>query len=145
MARYLDKVDSSPDGCWPWLGPLDKDGYGKFCDESGVNRRATRWGYQHLVGEIPEGLLVCHTCDHSWCHRPEHWFLGTPGENMRDRDTKGRHARADTHGMARLTWAIVNAIRLDREQGLSSPSLASKYGVSRSQILRIVNNQSWRV
>ena len=91
-----------PTNCWLWTGCLDPDGYGRFNVQ-----KAGRWcpmpaqrvAWELVVGPIPDGLLVCHHCDNPACVRPnhpEHCFLGTQLDNMRDMAAKGRGRKGRT-------------------------------------------------
>lgn len=76
-------------GCWLWQGWVDKDGYGKTSWE-GKNVRIHVAAFEAVNGPVPEGLNVCHTCDHPACYRPDHLFAGSQKENMQDMHSKGR-------------------------------------------------------
>lgn len=75
--------------CWEWTGVRTAKGYGRVSI-------AGRYIYVHRVswewhrGPIPPGLLVLHHCDNPPCVRPDHLWLGTMLDNVRDMDSKGR-------------------------------------------------------
>lgn len=86
-ARFWAKVDVVGESeCWPWLGKLRGSGsgtpsggeYGMFAD-----RQAHRISYERVIGVIPGGYVVDHTCDHKWCVNPNHLEAVTNGENVR--------------------------------------------------------------
>lgn len=87
----------SPIDCWGYRGSLDKDGYGSIS----IGRktlRAHRVSWEIFRGPIPKGLLVCHHCDHPWCTNPQHLFLGSALDNLRDCSRKKRrHNQKKTH------------------------------------------------
>lgn len=94
--RFLTKflVD---DGCWEWqAGKFEssKGGYGQFYYE-GKPIQAHRFSYMMFVNDIPEGLVVLHTCDNPPCVNPSHLTLGTHEDNAKDRESKlrGRNSR----------------------------------------------------
>lgn len=90
LERFWGKVDrTSPHGCWLWLGGRNSAGYGVF--GSGSETLAHRISYILVNGSIPEGLFACHRCDTPSCVRPDHLFVGTGADNMRDMICKGRH------------------------------------------------------
>ena len=86
--RFFQKVDKT-DTCWLWNGALTSSGYGSI----GINGKrisAHRFSYETFIGEIPEGMFVCHSCDVKICVNPEHLWVGTQYENMSDMWKKGR-------------------------------------------------------
>lgn len=76
--------------CWPWQGGTDEYGYGLFRVDADHIERANRVALR-LDGRLPDDALkALHTCDNPPCCNPAHLFPGTPLDNARDRDAKGR-------------------------------------------------------
>lgn len=64
-----------PDGCWQWTAALTPNGYGHFFRRRPGKARKTyvhRYVHAQLVGEIPEGHDVHHSCHNRWCCSPYH-------------------------------------------------------------------------
>lgn len=89
LERFWSKVQKT-DSCWLWKGAKNQFGYGFFRLGS-RNEVAHRVSYNWIKGEIPSGLLVLHTCDNPSCVNPDHLFIGTHSDNMRDMYRKKRH------------------------------------------------------
>lgn len=77
------------DGCWEWIGEKHPDGYGQMTRER-KTLKMHRVSWELANGEIPSGMFVLHSCDTPWCVRPDHLFLGTQADNIRDAMHKGR-------------------------------------------------------
>jgi hypothetical protein len=89
---YVDK-SGGPDACWPWSMYTDPSGYGRVRDGD-VSEYTHRVAWEFTNGPIPRGMYICHHCDNPPCCNPAHLFMGTPADNARDRDAKGRsHAQ----------------------------------------------------
>ena len=91
--RLLSHVAKQESGCWLWIGAKFYNGYGCFKDRRRGWARsvgAHRIAWEVWCGQIPEGILVCHSCDTPACINPTHLFLGTPSDNTVDSWKKGR-------------------------------------------------------
>lgn len=141
--RLFSKAEILDSGCIQWTAAKNKFGYGKIACGKG------RWGLAHRVawaaanGAIPEGMEVCHRCDNRACINPDHLFLGTHAENMRDCKNKGRAKahRGESNPRSKLTESDVLAIR---SSSLSSDDESIVYGVSSVLVRKIRQRKLWK-
>lgn len=94
------KVDKNgAGGCWLYTGFRKWDGYGWLARWTPERRRwltAHRYAWILTHGEPAKGMHILHKCDNPPCCNPDHLFLGTHQDNMKDKVAKGRslgHAR----------------------------------------------------
>lgn len=137
LKLFWAKVQKS--NCWEWTAATVK-GYGSFGFD-GKTYLAHRISYA-IAYEDPLEMCVCHSCDNPLCVNPEHLWLGTPGDNDRDRDQKGRQARGISINTNVLTEhqarEILASIKIPQKV------LATKYKVSECSISAIRSGKTWK-
>lgn len=92
--RFWKKIDvRGDDECWPWTGCLSFGGYGMNSRSVlglSTTSISTRIMWSFLMGTLPRGIQVCHTCDNPKCMNPSHHFFGSNKDNANDKVLKGR-------------------------------------------------------
>ena len=144
--RFWSNVDRrGPDECWEWSSHRSR-GYGVFTT-AGRKYKAHRLAWRFTHGPIPDGLLACHKCDNPPCCNPSHLFLGTDGDNTRDRDAKGRQRSIGRPGTrnerAKLTESHVTELRRQCISGCTFRSLAVAFGISERRVREIYSGYAW--
>lgn len=149
--------------CWIWEAGKCSDGYGAFTiGKDSVT--AHRVSYQLHFGPIPMGICVLHNCpngDNRACTNPNHLWLGTHLDNMRDMERKGRgnHPSGDRNGkrtkpecvkvgeacnLTKLTEKQVREIRALSDQGRTRVEVSRMFGVTPECISSIALRVSWK-
>lgn len=145
----------APNGCWLWIATAATGKHGTFY-VGGGKVQASHFAWESANGRpVPEGLWVLHHCDNPPCVRPDHLYVGTHLDNVRDAVERDRYAignalhhdtrsRGERHGTAKLREVDVLAIRAKRTAGASLSQLAAEFGISKSQVHRITHSESWQ-
>lgn len=136
----FDSNYDKTEGCWNWKGNVTSNGYGKF----GSKSSASRLQYKYIYGEIPKNLQVCHTCDNRLCVNPAHLFLGTIGENMKDKNFKNRQAKGSKIANSILSEAKVLEMRKMRIAGKKYQEIADHFGIDWYTVRSICKNRQWK-
>jgi hypothetical protein len=147
IERFYSKItivtEGPEKGCWKIDYCCNKQGYAIF-NNVGAHR------FMYLIWHQDEeekmiGLDVCHTCDNRWCVNPDHLWLGTNEENMKDMVSKNRQAKGSKHGRSVLNENIINEILSNILNGKLAKitKIAEKYQVHEDTIYRIINNKQW--
>ena len=143
---FWDRVDKSggADSCWPWTGQIEvKNGYG-VVSFNGKTRKAHRVAYAIANGQGPGNRFVCHHCDNPPCCNPKHLFAGTPLDNSRDRDMKGRGIIGERNHKSKVRESDVREIRALAAKGQTGVHLSGIYGITPAVVSKIVRRQLWK-
>ncbi len=138
--RYI--IDPATN-CWNW-NSIGSNGYGQLTFEN-KHHQAHRASYLAFVGVIPKGMFVLHRCDVPSCINPNHLFLGTQSDNIKDMYSKGRFKRkqfrGETSPAAKLKEIDVVAIR---KSDLNTKTLSELFGVTTRSISQIRARETWK-
>jgi predicted XRE-type DNA-binding protein len=120
-------------GCWIWQKyKMSHSGHGQVGYRSKVYL-AHRFSYEAFNDFIDENKYVCHRCNNSSCVNPEHLYLGTQHDNIKD------SVEAGTAIFNRIySDDMVIEIRNLFENGMKQVEIAKRFDVSPSWISRIV-------
>lgn len=140
--RFWAHVDKSdPSGCWLWTGTKMSTGYGLF-GHDGRPGTAHRFSYRLAHGEVNGSVL--HRCDNRACVNPAHLFLGAQKDNVADMVAKGRQAKGENVGRAKLTSAQVWEIKKRLSRGERVAKIARDFPTHISNIYYIARGVTWR-
>lgn len=146
--KHADKIEyGAPSGCWLWSAGTNDWGYGQV-RVGGRQRYAHREAFEAENGAgSAGGRVVRHRCDTPACVYPGHLKIGTQADNVRDRDERGRQAKGDANGLAKLTDDDIRMIRATYVRGCpinGQYALARRFGVHQTLIGMIVRREIWK-
>lgn len=142
--KYIEKKES----CWIWTGCKHLFGYGQIW----LNKKrydAHRASWLLFKGEIPKKTSVCHNCpdgDNPSCCNPEHLFLASQGDNIRDSFNKkrGNPPKGERSRTAVLNVEKILEMKKLRQQGMLYKDIAKLYGVCKSTALYAIKGETWK-
>ena len=149
-----NQVTVDANGCW--LVRNTRIGYARI-QVNGHRRVAHRLAFEIAFGPIPDGKLVCHTCDTKPCIRPTHLFAGTSSDNAYDAYIKGRshpptgsrgaktphRAKGESNGNSRLLTTDIQSIREAHTYGATVIHIAHSFHIDRAAV-RYILFKGWR-
>jgi hypothetical protein len=138
--RLATKTAVLKSGCWTFTGGQDSWGYGAIY-LNGATIGAHRASWLVHVGSISDGLHVLHKCDNRQCVNPNHLYLGTHQDNMKDKATRGRNYA----GLTVLDIDKVKEIkRILTSTHRTLQDIGNQYSVSRYTIHNIKTGKTWK-
>lgn len=123
--------------CWPWLGGLDRHGYGqvKYLSGNTGSHRAVYQAYKHL--DLPRQRYVLHTCQLRTCCNHHHLYEGSQRRNVQDAIEYGSI-------VAKLNDAKVLQMRRSYwSGGWSVRDLADVFHIRSSWVHTILLRKAW--
>lgn len=152
ILRFWEKVEiKNKNFCWNWTGGNNGFGYGRFRFKN-KKYGAHRFSYELHNGPIPKknghhGTCVLHKCDNRKCVNPDHLFLGTHSDNMKDKVKKGRcnSSKGENRFNHKLKNNNIKLIKnLYKSGNFSQRQLAKKFNVSQTAIRYLLINKTWK-
>lgn len=141
--RFLSYVDKKSDNqCWVWTAYKQSSGHGQFRIRE-KNHYAHRIAYYLAYGLFDDSLCVCHKCDNPSCCNPNHMFLGTLSDNMKDKIAKGRNTRGTAVNGVLLEEDVYEIKRLYATGEYTQKQIAKRFGIHQCNVGRIISGRRW--
>ena len=139
------KVDvKSPDDCWPWIGSVTENGYGRtWINDKGyyAHRVIFNLANPNMIelsapkNKKAQGFLM-HTCDNRICCNPNHLRVANLRENNLDAHVKGRvkHKFGGEHHRSVFTNEQIEKIVFLRQNGATAKIIAEKLNAKKATV-----------
>lgn len=143
VERFNKHTQATPDGCIIWTGSKDPQGYGFFhFGGKGRSVKAHRFSVVLKGQGIAQGQVICHSCDNPSCVNPDHLFVASQKENVKDSIDKGRFLR--NRGTKKLTKEVEAKILSLKDAGFGSRKITAEIGfLSRATVQRVMLGLTW--
>ncbi len=129
--------------CYVWTGGKDGDGYGRT-EIRDQKHLVHRLAYQIWNGPIPMGVQVQMTCSNRLCFEPMHLILGGPKDHVLRRQAKGRQAKGQHNGRAKMTESEAKVCLKLVRMGVSAPRCGVIFGISKASVLDLRHGINWK-
>ena len=142
-------IKGAVDDCWLWSAYITPHGYGQTrIGGRGLNEAmlAHRLSWLVNVGEIPEGMHVLHKCDNPPCCNPNHLFLGTNLDNIKDRVSKNRSNRwikdapREKHPRTKIMGEQIKEMLKLREEKTKVVDIAKQFNINKHHCSRLLTS-----
>jgi HNH endonuclease len=141
--RFIDKVKIENE-CWIWCGYIAKHGYGVSTYRS-KSTLVHRLSWILFRGNLVKDLDVCHHCDNPKCVNPDHLFLGTAKDNIKDCFNKKRKSHVgEKHPGAKLTEKDVLEIFELRKNGWTHQKISDRFKIRQGTVSQILYRRIWK-
>lgn len=141
--KILDSVRVKENGCWEDIKKPKP--YANLTIRDGSRVGIHRLSYQLFVGDILDGMYICHHCDNPCCFYPLHLFPGTNLDNAKDMLRKDRNVKREKVGNSKLkecdVWTIRDLVSIF---GFNFTDTALIFNVSRHEIANIIKGKTWK-
>ena len=134
--------------CIDWTGCRNNSGYGTRSWQ-GVSTTAHRVAWMQAHGEIPDGLVVMHTCANRLCVNPEHLKLGTQHQNRMEQVTRSANPKQKLsfEDAAFIRWCFAQAPSTFKQGRSANPwaqRVMQEFGLSKGQLYNLVQGKTFK-
>lgn len=150
--KILDNITIDPiTNCWNWKRCHIPGGYGQV-RWNGQRHLVHRLAYEAWKEKIPlsgQRLCICHKCDNPKCCNPDHLWVGTDADNVKDCINKNRNQSyqeitGENNMHSKLNNIQVLMIRQKHEAGNTTAELVKEFNVTDNHIRNILKRKSWK-